>query len=535
MKINGNLEFIGGGQLINGRDENLATDPVAPVAGQRWFNTATGTYKGFDGTDVIDFGAGGSDPALGAVVTSIKGGAGLELDGTYLAPVGTNYLGGTTSLKDADSKLDTQIKANSDAVGAEVTARIAALAAEVTARNAAILVETDARIAADATAADAVSDQFSTESTARLAGDAANNTRVDGVQTEVNAIEAGVGLGVDGTYAAPADTAYLGTTTSVVNAMVALDAAIANEASIRGTADSSINAALTAENQARIDADNELTTRVEALEAGGGGGNPDPEETAARIAADAAIQAELDLSQAAVGLNSAGNYVAPTTSNYLNSTTTVMNALTTLDTTLKTAHDDLAAETLARTNADTTLTDALNAEILTRTTNDNNQQAEINAVEAGAGLEANGSYAAPTGSNYLNAAASLKDADFKLDAQVKVVADSAAANTTAITNEVTARNTAIASAIATEVTDRNAAIATAVGSKSGFFLYTSGAAATSHTVTHNLGNKYATVTVIDDTDFVIIPNTIKYDTINQLTVTFSVATSCKVAVSGLKA
>ena len=50
-------------------------------------------------------------------------------------------------------------------------------------------------------------------------------------------------------------------------------------------------------------------------------------------------------------------------------------------------------------------------------------QSELDATQAGAGLGVDGSYTAPVGSNYLGSAVSLKDADSKLDAQIKVVAD----------------------------------------------------------------------------------------------------------------
>jgi hypothetical protein len=46
-------------------------------------------------------------------------------------------------------------------------------------------------------------------------------------------------------------------------------------------------------------------------------------------------------------------------------------------------------------------------------------QAEIDAIEVGAGLEANGTYEADTTSNYLTEATSLDDADGKLDAAPK--------------------------------------------------------------------------------------------------------------------
>lgn len=66
-----------------------------------------------------------------------------------------------------------------------------------------------------------------------------------------------------------------------------------------------------------------------------------------------------------------------------------------------------------------------------------------------------------------------------------------------------------------------------------YFLYTSGAAATSHTVTHNLGQKFCNVTVVDSSDEVVIPQSIKFDSSSQLTVTFNTAIDCKVIVMGV--
>lgn len=54
-------------------------------------------------------------------------------------------------------------------------------------------------------------------------------------------------------------------------------------------------------------------------------------------------------------------------------------------------------------------------------------QAEIDAIELGAGLETDGTYVADATTNYLTATASLKDADKKLDAAVKANADAIAA------------------------------------------------------------------------------------------------------------
>jgi hypothetical protein len=72
--------------------------------------------------------------------------------------------------------------------------------------------------------------------------------------------------------------------------------------------------------------------------------------------------------------------------------------------------------------------------------------------------------------------------------------------------------------------------------EAGYFVYDgTAAAATSHTVTHNMGNKYVQVTVVDSTDEVVIPESIVYTDANSLTVTFTQSANCRVIVTALKA
>jgi hypothetical protein len=66
-----------------------------------------------------------------------------------------------------------------------------------------------------------------------------------------------------------------------------------------------------------------------------------------------------------------------------------------------------------------------------------------------------------------------------------------------------------------------------------YFLYTSGAASVTHTVAHNLGQKYCNVTVVDGGDDVVIPQSIVFNSATQLTVTFTSAIDCKVIVMGV--
>lgn len=65
-----------------------------------------------------------------------------------------------------------------------------------------------------------------------------------------------------------------------------------------------------------------------------------------------------------------------------------------------------------------------------------------------------------------------------------------------------------------------------------YHLYT-GASAATHTVTHNLGQKYCVVTVVDSTDEVVIPQSITFDDANELTVVFNTPIACSVVVMGI--
>ena len=66
-----------------------------------------------------------------------------------------------------------------------------------------------------------------------------------------------------------------------------------------------------------------------------------------------------------------------------------------------------------------------------------------------------------------------------------------------------------------------------------FHIHDQASAATTWTVTHNLGQKYCNVVIVDDQDEVIIPESIKFDSTNSLTVTFNTAVAGKVVVAGV--
>ena len=70
-----------------------------------------------------------------------------------------------------------------------------------------------------------------------------------------------------------------------------------------------------------------------------------------------------------------------------------------------------------------------------------------------------------------------------------------------------------------------------------YFLFDSavvGLPAASYTVNHNLGQKYCNVSVVDSTDEVVIPQSVKFMSNNQLVVTFNTAIEAKIVVMGVK-
>lgn len=125
----------------------------------------------------------------------------------------------------------------------------------------------------------------------------------------------------------------------------------------------------------------------------------------AAISSGNSTQSELDTTQAAAGLAIDGTYVVPTTSNYLNNTTTLAGADAVLD-------------------------------------------GMVFAVTGAAGINSNGTYTADATTNYLTTATSLTDADKKLDAQVKTLTDAVAAGDAALRTAINNLKYSIQSAAA---------------------------------------------------------------------------------------
>jgi len=192
-------------------------------------------------------------------------------------------------------------------------------------------------------------DQNRNEASVRIADDATDTA----LQTEIDHIESGSGLNTDGTFTPNSSTNYIATSTSLKHSLNLLDAQIkSNTDSISGLGDTD------------------------------------------------AIELEVDHIETGCGLNTDGTYTAPTSTNYLNASSSLKDADVKLDAQVKINTTSIGTEITNRTTADTAL------------------QTEINDTQVGAGLGANGDYAATISTNYINLATSLKDADNKLDTKL---------------------------------------------------------------------------------------------------------------------
>lgn len=181
-----------------------------------------------------------ADSALQSELDATQTGAGLGVDGGYTAPVGSTHLGSATSLKDADSKLD-----------------------------AAIVAETNARTTAVSNLEQSISDLDAAMTQGFDEAQAYTDSKVaaliDGAPALLDTLnELAAAIGDDENFAANIMTA-------VSNEASAREAADAAEAQVRDATDSFLQAAI----------DSEISDRAAAVSA----------EQSAREAADAAESA----------------------------------------------------------------------------------------------------------------------------------------------------------------------------------------------------------------------------------------------------
>ena len=232
-----------------------------------------------------------SDNALQSELNDTQTGAGLETDGLYIANSSTNYLVSATSLKDADEKLDIQVKSNTDAISA------------------------------------------------------IGSGSITNLQTELDDTQVGAGLEIDGSYLPNGSSNYLVTTTSLKDADNKLDNQInLNRIDIDSNiTDIETNTSNIAVNSADISINiTNITNNANAIST----------EITNRTNADIDQQTELDTIEIAVGLNTDGSWNGHTGTNYLNSTTNTKEARESLDTQIKINTDNISQEVTDRQTND---------------------------------------------------------------------------------------------------------------------------------------------------------------------------------------
>jgi hypothetical protein len=370
-------------------------------------------------------------------------GAGLSVTGSYVQNAAANYIAASTSLNDADVKLDAALKVeeiralaaeglNTTAISDElITARAAESAINTkidneVVRSIAIDVTNTANIATNSTDIGLNLTAINAEIATRISADniLTNNLAAEAATARAAEVVNATAISDEVTRALAAEsilTSNISTnTTAIANILTnvdpsALDSLTEIVTAFQG-ADATINGAITS--LSTTASTDRALIRTEML------------------AADSALQVELNTTQAGAGLSTSGTYVTPSGSNYIDTATSFANAEMKLDAAIK------AVET-AVLNSDGTSSAASTANLT-----------EITATQAGAGLSVTGTYVAPTTSNYHDAATSLANADMVLDTALKAEADRAIAaegvNATDITAEET-RATNAESALSTTI------------------------------------------------------------------------------------
>ena len=496
----GRLTTIEAGQVtqntsIAANTTAISNETTARIAADNALTAALEAYADTAESDANTY----ADGIVASAVTSLQAeldatqtGSGLSTSGAYSAigvydaetnATGGHYIGGATSLANADKLLDSALKAVDTAYKAADATLTANLATEVTSRTNAdttlqanIDAEATTRIAGDAatlTSANSYADGIvATETAARIAAISAEHQHhIDGdaaTLTSANAYTDTREVAITAAYEAYADQAE-------VDAKAYTDTSVAAEASLRTAADGVLQTNITNEATTRATADTNLQNAINA-------------EATTRASADTAldgrltvVETEMTATQSGAGLNANGTYTAigafdaetnTAGGYYIATATSLKDADKKLDTALKAeeeariAGDDANAtaisnEVLRAENAEGALSAAITAEQSTRASADTALSTSISLVSGDLAQELIDRAAADTNlQNQIDFIVSNVDAE-ALDSLTEIVAAFQAAdgsilstvnsNTTAINDEVT-RATAAEGVLQTNIT-----------------------------------------------------------------------------------
>ena len=192
MKLNGDLVLLGFGQLKNLRPENVAADPSTPGVGQLWFNSQEVALKYFDGASIKKIATGGDANAILAELDNVESAIGLNADGSYSALAGSNYLSGSTTVRDSLAALDAALRTAYDnlvseaarATGAEqaIAANLASEIGRATAAEDALTAAVQAEVSRATAAEGTLTSNLASEVSRATA---AEQTLTDNLSTEV--------------------------------------------------------------------------------------------------------------------------------------------------------------------------------------------------------------------------------------------------------------------------------------------------------------------------------------------------------------
>jgi hypothetical protein len=282
-------------------------------------------------------------------------------------------------------------------------------------------------------------------------------------------------------------------------------------------------------------------------------------EETARVAADAAIQAEVDATQVGAGLAVDGTYSANALSNYIKTAVSLKDATEKLDTAIKTEETARVAGDDALDGRVTTLEEQVNGKIGELgdllTTDKTNLVAAINEIQTEIGHTVENNLADLQTEVKTNIVNAINEVQTEINSEVTRATAAEATLTTAIATEktraetaeaaitadlaaevtrATAAETALDGRVTQEVSDRtaaDAALVTQLNSKQ--FKFESATAELTHVVTHNLGSTDLLITTQvqrPDGSWKNDVVSVEFTSSNAITVEMSAARKIRVAI-----